>query len=342
MAARTPTTTRAHRLALTAMALLLTGCAASSGAGSPQSARTARVSAAPTASGSAAPSTRPASPTAQATGTDAAPAISFHAKATRPDKVLVVIEENHGQSAALAQMPYLASLGKTFGRTSAYKAVTHPSLPNYLAIIGGSTFGVTTNAGPDRNGIKGPSILDTAIAAGKTAKTYAESMPSNCYTGPKDPYAVKHNPWAYFTDPTSRANCQKYDVPSGTPAAGALRSDIDAGALPNLGLLIPDLCHDGHDCSLKTADDYLKSWLTRVMAGPDYTSGRLAIIVTFDEDGGADNTVLTTVISPRTRGVVSSEPFTHYSLARYLSQLIKRTPPGKAAGAPQLRPAFGI
>ncbi len=190
--------------------------------------------------------------------------------------------------------------------------------------------------------MKGPSILDTAIAAGKTAKTYAERMPSNCSTTPKDPYAVKHNPWAYFTDPTSRANCLKHDVPSGTPAAGALRRDIDAGTLPHLGLLIPDLCHDGHDCSLKVADDYLKSWLTRVLAGPDYTSGRLAVIVTFDEDGGADNTVLTTVVSPRTRGVVSGEPFTHYSLARYLSQLIRRTPPGQAAGAPQLRPAFGI
>ncbi len=338
---RNPAPARTRLAALTCLVVLVGGCGASSSAPAADSALPASVSpeataSAPTASAAASAPTAP-------TGTSAAPAISFHSTATRPDKVLVVIEENHSQRSALAQMPYLASLSKTYGRTSSYKAVTHPSLPNYLAIIGGSTFGVKTNLGPDRNAIKGPSILDTAIAAGKTAKTYAEGMPSNCYTGPKDPYAVKHNPWAYFTDATSRANCRQFDVPSGTPAAGALRSDIDAGTLPNLGLLIPDLCHDGHDCSLKTADDYLKSWLTRVLAGPDYASGRLAVIVTFDEDDtNGDNTVLTTVVSPRTRGVVSDEPFTHYSLARYLSQLIKRTPPGQAAGAPQLRPAFGI
>ncbi len=66
-------------------------------------------------------------------------------QATRPDKVLVIIEENHTQRSALSQMPYLASFSRTYGRTSAYKAVTHPSLPNYLAIIGGSTYGVKSN-----------------------------------------------------------------------------------------------------------------------------------------------------------------------------------------------------
>ena len=38
-------------------------------------------------------------------------------------------------------MPYLAGLAGEFGRTTAYRAVTHPSLPNYLAVAGGSTFG---------------------------------------------------------------------------------------------------------------------------------------------------------------------------------------------------------
>ena len=278
-----------------------------------------------------------------APGSGPAPPVAFPRRIDRPTKVLVVVEENRSQRSALEQMPYLASLARTYGRTSAYRAVTHPSLPNYLAIFGGSTFGVTTNEGPERNGVRGASIFDTAIAAGHTAKTYVDAMPSNCALAPKAPYAVKHNPWAYFTDPVSRANCRRFDVPAGTPAAGELRRDVDAGTLPTLGLLIPDLCHDGHDCPLETADSYLKSWLTKVLAGPDYRAGRLAVIVTFDEDEGrGDNTVLTTVISPRTRGVVSDEPFTHYSLARYLSQLIRRPPPGRADGAPQLRPAFGI
>lgn len=287
--------------------------------------------------------TAPAPATASPDTLQTTPAIDFRAGKTRPEKVLVVIEENKRQQTAIDQMPYLASLARTYGFARAYRGVSHPSLPNYLAIVGGSTFGVTNDAGPGSNGVRGPSLLDTAIARGYTAKTYAEGMPSNCFTAPEAPYAVKHNPWAYFTDATSRAHCQKFDVPAGTLAAGELRRDIDAGTLPTLGLLVPDLCHDAHDCSLKTADDYLHGWLTKVMAGPDYRSGRLAIIVTFDEDDNSgDNTVLTAVISPRTKGVVSDERFTHYSLARYFAQLIRTNPPGNAAAAPQLRSAFGI
>ncbi|MEO6206059.1 MAG: alkaline phosphatase family protein [Mycobacteriales bacterium] len=325
------------------IAVFAAGCAASTGSStaSPSGADSGSSSSALPDPLEASPGQDPATNSPDSAQTS--PAIDFRAGKTRPEKVLVVIEENKRQQTAIDQMPYLASLTRKYGYAKAYRAVTHPSLPNYLAIIGGSTFGVTTNGGPDRNPVKGPSLLDTAIARGYTAKTYAETMPSNCFIGPQDPYAVKHNPWAYFTDATSRANCKKFDVPAGTPASGELRRDIDAGTLPTLGLLVPDLCHDGHDCSLKTADDYLRSWLDRVIAGPDYRGGRLAIIVTFDEDdGSADNTVLTAVISPRTKGVVSDEPFTHYSLARYLAQLIRTNPPGEAAAAPQLRSAFGI
>jgi len=56
-----------------------------------------------------------------------------------PSKVLVVIEENHTATAALQDMPFLASLATAHGQATNYRAVAHPSLPNYLAIAGGST-----------------------------------------------------------------------------------------------------------------------------------------------------------------------------------------------------------
>lgn len=257
--------------------------------------------------------------------------------------MLVVVDENHTQGSALAGMPYLASLAKAHGRTSAYKAVTHPSLPNYLAIAGGSTFGVRDDASPASHHITGPSAFDRAIAGGRTAKTYAEAMPSACGQTSTTKYAVKHNPWAYFSDAGPRANCRRFNVPTGTTAAGPLRSDIDAGTLPNLGLVIPDICHDGHDCSLATADTWLKGWLTRVQQGPDYRAGRLAIVVTFDEDDNSgNNTVLTVVASPYTNSVVSTRAYTHYSLTRYLAELTATTPLRSAATAPSLRADFHI
>lgn len=281
--------------------------------------------------------------TPTATPTEASPLWLSSVAPARPSKVLVVVEENHAQSQALAQMPYLSSLASNHGRTTAYHAVTHPSLPNYLAIAGGSTFGVHDDSYPSSHPLPGQSAFDRAIVAGRTAKTYAEAMPSSCALASTSRYAVKHNPWAYFASATSRANCRRFDVPSGTPSSGALRSDINAGRLPTVGLLVPDICHDGHDCSLSTADSWLHSWLPVVMAGPDYRAGRLAIVVTFDEDDdNSGNTVLTTVVSPYTKKVVSGAAYTHYSLTRYFAELSRTTPLRAGANAPSLRSAFHI
>ena len=273
----------------------------------------------------------------------ARPALTWHAAAQRPTKVLVVVEENKTQGSAMAGMPNLAALARRHGYTTHYRAVTHPSLPNYLAIAGGSTFGVHDDASPARHPLAGPSAFDRAIAAGRTAKTYAEAMPANCALRPTTRYAVKHNPWAYFADASSRANCRRFDVPSGTTTSGALRTDVDAGRLPTVGMLIPDVCHDGHDCSLAVADAWLKTWLQVIMAGPDYQRGRLAIVVTFDEDDkSADNTVLTAVIAPETSGVVASSSYTHFSLSRYLAEVSGTTPLGAGRTAPSFRAAFQL
>jgi len=260
-----------------------------------------------------------------------------------PTKVLVIVEENHTATAALNGMPYLARLARTYGRTTKYHAITHPSLPNYLAIAGGSTFGVKNDSDPSSHHITGSSIFDQALASGRTATVYAEGMQAACALTSHHRYAVRHNPWTYFSDPGARANCRAHDVPAGTTASGALRSDIRAGTLPTVGMVIPDLCHDAHDCSLATADGWLGSWMAAIQKGPDWTSGRLAVIVTFDEDdrtGG--NTVLTTVVAPHTHAIVSAGAYTHYSLTRYLSALIHQPPLRRAATATSLRPAFHL
>ncbi|MCU1346148.1 MAG: phosphoesterase, partial [Acidimicrobiia bacterium] len=183
----------------------------------------------------------------------------------RPTKVLTIVVENHSLDEMRRQMPYSYGLAQRFAYASGYSAITHPSLPNYLAMAGGSIFGVHDDAGPSVHPLEGPSVFDSALAAGKTARVYAEAMTSNCSTKSTGRYAVKHNPWAYFTQ--GRAACAAHDVPAGTVAAGALHDDIANGTLPNAGMLIPDVCDDGHDCPLSTADHYLAGWLTPILAG---------------------------------------------------------------------------
>jgi acid phosphatase len=259
--------------------------------------------------------------------------------------VLVIPLENHSQSEALAQMPNLTSWAKTYGQATNYSAVAHPSLPNYLAIFGGSTFGVTSDCSVGQSGCvaTAPSVWGQTLAAGKTAKAYQESMTSNCQTGGSGSYAPRHGPWPYWVDSAERAGCGSNDVPSGTTSSGALLNDINAGTLPVTGELTPNLCNDAHDCALSTADNWLAGWMPKLMGGPDYRGGRLTIIVTFDEDDGSQsNKVAFVAIDPRLAGKSVTGTFNHYSLTRWLDDNAGVARLRSAANAPDLRAAFGL
>lgn len=260
--------------------------------------------------------------------------------ATPITKVLLIVEENAPLSTALRGMPYLASLGRTYGQATNYWAVSHPSLPNYLAMAAGSTFGITDDAQPSSHKLRGQTVFGQALAAHKTAKVYAETMPSSCATASRGTYLVRHTGWPYFVD--ERAACARYDVPAGTLTGGALRDDLKAGTLPNVGWLIPNSCNDAHDCSLSTADGWLRSHLPSILAAPDYRSGHLAVIVTFDEGSRANNNVPLVVISPALHGVVSRTHFTAYSLTRAFDEVLHVSPLRNAATATSMASVFHL
>jgi acid phosphatase len=263
-----------------------------------------------------------------------------------PVKVLVVVEENHSYAQMRSGMPYLARLSDKYGYATRWKAITHPSLPNYLAIAGGSTFGIVDDKAPAAHyGQIGAaaSVFDQARAAGKSARTYAESMPSNCHVfdypdkavgTPR--YAVRHNPWVYFR--AGRSACSANDV-----SLNRFAGDARSNALPNVGFLIPNLCHDAHSCPLATGDRWLQGHLAPVLASKDFASGRLVVVVTADEDDKrSGNTVLTSVLTPALAHKVVRSPLNHYSLTRYLAQVLGVPPLRNARRAPDMKAAFGL
>jgi len=299
---------------------------------------TASATSSPTPTGSSTGAPPTSSTPTQPTTTSTAPASGGH-------KVLVFIEENHSLSEALSQMPHLSSWAKTYGQAGSYFAIGHPSLPNYLAIWGGSTFGVTSDCSVGQSGCipTGPSVFGQTLAAGKTARAYQESMTSNCQTGGSGSYAPRHGPWPYWLDSTERNGCSANDVPSGTTSSGNLLNDVNSGSLPVTGEVTPNLCNDAHDCSLATADNWLAAWIPKVMAGPDYTSGKLTIIVTFDEDDSSQsNKVPFVIIDPRVSAKSVTATFNHYSLTRWLEDNAGVSTLRNAATAPDLRAAFGL
>ena len=275
------------------------------------------------------------------------PAAVEAASRTQPlSKVLVVIEENHSLAQMRAGMPFLARLSSKYGYATHWKALTHPSEPNYLGIVGGSTFGVTDDATPQVNAGKvgaARSVFDQARSAGRSSATYADSMPGRCY--PNDAparsvgrpvYAVRHNPWVYFR--ADRAACQAHDV-----GLAGFRRAARRNALPNVGFLIPNLLHDAHDGSLRAADAWLRKRLRPVLRSQDFKRGRLVVVVTADEDDRhAGNTVLTSVLTPRLHHKVVTTPLTHYSLTRFIAQVLGQPPLRNGRTAPDMRAAFGF
>ena len=296
---------------------LMAGC--SGGPPSPTASSPAPVSAAPTV-----PS--PATPAAAAAGVS---------------KILVIMEENHGTTEVFPSgMPYLWHLARRYGYASDWSAITHPSLPNYLAIFSGSAFNDPPDCGPGPGcAYPAPSVFGQALALGKTARSYEESMPSPCDRSDSGTYAVRHNPWAYI--PGETAACRSGDVPAGTPSGGALASAVRAGTLPDVGLITPNLINDAHDGTLGQADAWLRGWLPVIMSGPDWRHGRLAIAVVFDE-GEPGLQVPFVLISPGLSGAVTRQPLDHYALTRLIDQIIGAPPLRRAAVAPDLARRLGL
>jgi phospholipase C len=255
-------------------------------------------------------------------------------------KILVIMEENHSAHQVFPSgMPYLWGLAQRYAYAADWSDVAHPSLPNYLAIFAGSAFNNPDDCPPAPGcSYPGPSVFGQALARGKSAKAYEESMPQPCDAGFSGEYDVNHNPWAYF--PSESASCQVGDVPSGTPADGALTGDVRAGTLPGVGLITPNLVHDGHDGTLAQADAWLRDWIPVLTSGPDWRSGRLAIVVVFDE-GETTEQVPFVLMAPGLSGVKINAQANQYALTRLIDDVIGAPPLRQAGSAASLAPLLG-
>lgn len=251
--------------------------------------------------------------------------------------------ENRAYSAVLgssASAPNLKSYAGRCGLATSYTAITHPSLPNYLAATSGSTGGVTSDCGPTQCPQRRSSLFQQVGAAGKQWRGYAESMPANCTLSSAGTYAARHNPAVYFT-PVGSA-CRRWDIPMGG-STGAFASALAHRTLPAFAFVTPNLCDDGHDCSTSSADHWLGTWLGRITTSAAYRAGDTAVFVTWDEGVGSDQRIATVVLAPTVpRGLRVATPFTHYSLLRTTEELLGLGKLGAAARARSMLTAFHL
>jgi len=253
------------------------------------------------------------------------------------NKVIVFVIENRSFTQMQDGAPYIWSMARQYGYAENFKAITHPSLPNYIAMASGSTQGITDNKGPGSHELEADNVFGNSWAAGRSAKLYMDGMFSDrCRQSNTGNYAVRHNPWTYFVD--ERALCEKYDFDFKYFA-----DDVAAARIPNVGMVIPHNGNNAHDGTLATADNWFKARVATLMAGPDWKAGKLAIVLTADEDNRLeDNRILTVVIHPSQDHNVVTEPLDLYSLHRLLADFGHTAPLLKGATAPDMAAAFGL
>src|ERR1700736_17368 len=234
----------------------------------------------------------------------------------RPDepqtKIMMVVLENTDYDTALHQ-PFLASLAERGALLTHFTAEAHPSQPNYIALISGSTFRVHSDG---KVSLAARHIGDLVETKGLRWKVYAESYPGNCFLGTgAGTYVRKHVPFLSFKNvQNDQARCGARIV-----SASELANDIRNGKLPDYSLYVPDLKNDGHDTGVAYADHWLSTTFGSLLQDPKFMKG-LLFVVTFDESKSylfVGNHVVTILVGDAYRpGTRLDANYNHYSLLR--------------------------
>jgi hypothetical protein len=277
--------------------------------------------------------------------------------------VFTIIIENEAANAIYGapDAPYINALGARYAEALSYYAVSHPSLPNYLALTAGTTTpldGTDCSVSPSCH-VAGShtNIADEIEASGRSWVAYMESMPAPCTSADAGEYAVRHDPFVYFDDirngPNSR--CARHVVPYD---ASAFAPQLASGSVPDYVWITPNLCDDGHDACggdpIAHADHWLAQTVPPILASPAFQQNGVLFVV-WDEgstdvgccgQGGGGGLVALFAISPLAQsGLRSTQPANHYSLLRtielawHLGQL-GNTDPATTPDTGTLAPLF--
>jgi hypothetical protein len=238
--------------------------------------------------------------------------------------VVVVVFENHEASsiAGNPDAPTFNALAHRYATFTNYDAVAHPSLPNYLALVSGSTHGISSDCTDCV--VRARSLADTLAAAGKSWKTYAEDLPYPGFTGGSSGrYAKKHDPFLYFRDVAGSRARRDRVVPF-----TRFGRDLARHRLPDFSLVIPNLCDDMHDCSVATGDAWLKAHVAPLLRSPELRGG--VVFVVFDEgtsDTGGGGRIEALALGPTVRrGARFTRATNHYGLLRTILMLVGMFP----------------
>ncbi|KAE9380393.1 phosphoesterase-domain-containing protein [Stipitochalara longipes BDJ] len=255
---------------------------------------------------------------AQATAIPSSPTSNVKGKAF--DRIIHIWLENtdFDKAAADPNLQWLASQGILLTN---YWAVTHPSEPNYIASVGGDTFGMEND---DFNRI--PSNISTVVdlldTKGIAWGEYQEDLPYAGYIGfnftnqqntSNNDYVRKHNPLVIYDSVANNAT-RLSQIKNFT----SFTSDLNAQTLPQWSFITPNMTNDGHDTTITFAANWARTFLTPLLGNPYFMNNTL-VVLTFDEDDTytEHNTVFTVLLGGAVAGHQNTTDdtfYNHYSL----------------------------
>ena len=248
----------------------------------------------------------------------------------KPDHIIVVVMENHGYTQIMgsSSAPYINSLAQdaySANFSNSY-ALTHPSQPNYLMLYSGSNQGVTNDDNSPNDPFTTANLGKQLLKAGRTYKTYSESLPSVGYNGDSyGTYRRKHNPAANWMGSGSN------QIPKSTNQPYTA-FPTDYTKLPTVSFVIPNQSNDMHDGSISTGDTWLKSNLDKYIQWAK-THNSL-FIVTFDEDNDQQgNHIVTIFCGSMIKNGTYTSKITHYNVLRTIENMYGLHYAGGAASA---------
>jgi acid phosphatase len=212
---------------------------------------------------------------------------------------------------------------------------------------------ITGTQGDSYNGVVSQdNVVRALTAAGKTWKSYAESLPSVGYLGgDSGAYVKRHNPFVYFSD-VQNSSTQAANVVPFTQLA----TDIASNSLPDYAFIAPNVNDDAHNCPvglttctsdqmLAAADQWLSTNIAPLLGSTSFQNSLLIIV--FDEAEDSDTTnggghVPAVIVSPlATPGYQSTTLYQHESTLRLMMEGLGVTDlPGAAATAPDMAEFF--
>jgi phosphatidylinositol-3-phosphatase len=243
-----------------------------------------------------------------------------------PRHVFLIVMENKSPQEALAGV-YTGHLAATEGLANNYRAITHPSVPNYLALTSGSTWGIQDDS---YHSLPKQDLGTQLTAAGVTWRAYMEGLgDAGCLDSPL-PYDPGHNPFAFYG-----GACPDNVVPLSN-LAGDLATNT-----PRFVWIGPDRCHDTHDCPVSAGDEWLKQTVGQIRSSAAWKNNGVLFITWDEDDGSASNQVLTLVVTPSLGHRASSRSYDHYSLLATTEDIVGVGRLGQAAKAQPMTDLVG-